>query len=166
MNPRQKWLAAALVATLAAVFWPNSQEPGDNVVEAVKRPQGKGQGQVPVRAASRQAGEKPLDERTRLGEMQADLFPSQTWVPPPPPVKAYKPLPPPPPKPPPLPFSYLGRWNDGGVETVFVRQGEQPMALKIGQVLNGSWRVDEISRSGVVFTYLPLNMQSTLGITQ
>lgn len=165
MNTRQKWLALALLATLAAVFWPQGRESGDNVVEAVKRPAGV-QGQEPADGSRQATGEKPLDAGARLVEMQADLFPSQTWAPAPPPVRAYKPPPPPPPKPPPLPFAYLGRWMDGEVDTVFVRLGEQPLPLKVGQVLNGSWRVDEISRSAVVFTYLPLNMQSTLGITQ
>jgi len=44
-------------------------------------------------------------------------------------------------------------------------QGEQPIAVQAGQVLPGNWRVDEISDRLVVFTYLPLEMQSTLGIT-
>jgi hypothetical protein len=97
--------------------------------------------------------------------MQSNLFPSQTWVPPPPPPKPYVPPPPPPPKPPPLPFKYLGRWVEGGQMTLFLVQGEQPIAVQAGQVLPGNWRVDEISDRLVVFTYLPLEMQSTLGIT-
>jgi hypothetical protein len=95
--------------------------------------------------------------------MQADLFPRQTWVPPPPP---YTPPPPPPPAPPPLPFKYLGRWVEGGQLTVFLVQGGQPIPVAAaGQVLPGNWRVDEITARSVVFTYLPLDMQSTLGIT-
>jgi len=31
--------------------------------------------------------------------------------------------------------------------------------------LSASWRVDEITDRTVVFTYLPLDMQSILGIT-
>jgi len=44
-------------------------------------------------------------------------------------------------------------------------QGEQPIAIQAGQILPGNWRVDEVSDRRVVFTYLPLDMQSTLGIT-
>jgi hypothetical protein len=162
MNTRQKWLAAALLATLAAVFWPEQQESGDNVVEAIKRPQGQS---MPLTRASGsgQVDGNRVDTGTRLTEMQADLFPHQTWVPPP--AKSHAASPPPPPRPPPLPFSYLGRWKDGGRETVFLAQGDQPLPIKVGQVVFGSWRVDEISRVEVVFTYLPLNMQSRLGIT-
>jgi hypothetical protein len=103
--------------------------------------------------------------RERLARMQANLFPSQTWVPPPPPPKPHVPPPPPPPKPPPLPFKYLGRWVDGGQLTLFLVQGEQPIPIQPGQVLPGNWRVDEITETRVVFTYLPLDMQSILGIT-
>ncbi|MDQ1303628.1 MAG: hypothetical protein QG595_1611, partial [Pseudomonadota bacterium] len=52
-----------------------------------------------------------------------------------------------------------------GQLTVFLVQGEQPVPIKTGQVLPGNWRVDKITEGTVVFTYLPLDMQSTLGIT-
>jgi len=104
----------------------------------------------------------PAVSAERLPRMQADLFPRQTWVPPPPP---YTPPPPPPPASPPLPFKYLGRWVDDGRLTVFLVQGDKPIPVEPGQVLPGNWRVDEITVRSVVFTYLPLDMQSTLGIT-
>lgn len=100
-----------------------------------------------------------------MTDMQADLFPRQSWAPPPPPPRPRVSLPPPPPSPPPLPFNYLGRWLDGGKETVFLLQGDRPLPIDVGQVVSGNWRVDEITRGKVVFTYLPLDMQSTLGIT-
>ena len=166
MNTRHRLLAVALIATLVAAFWPASED--DVGIEVVER--------------SRQAGERPAAESAtvqpaksepqtraapaeRLAKMQANLFPRQTWVPPPPPPKPYVPPPPPPPKPPPLPFKYLGQWVDGGQLTVFLVQGEQPIAIEAGQVLPGNWRVDEVSDRRVVFTYLPLEMQTTLGIT-
>jgi len=161
MNTRQRWLAAALVATLAAVFWPAGED-SIEVVERSRPPR-----EVP--AAAPQAGASEPPARTaepasaeRLPRMQANLFPRQTWVPPP---KPYIPPPPPPPKPPPLPFKYLGRWVEDSQLTVFLMQGEQPIPIKAGQVLSGNWRVDEITARSVVFTYLPLDMQSTLGIT-
>jgi len=63
-----------------------------------------------------------------------------------------------------LPFKYLGRWVDGGQQTLLLVQGEQPIPVKLGQVLYGSCRLDEITDRSVVFTYLPLEMQSILGI--
>lgn len=161
MNMRQRWLAAALVAALVAAFWPAGEE---SVVEGTRNaplrelpaaaPQA-GPGEAPVRPSGPVSAE-------RLPRMQANLFPRQTWVPPPKPII---PPPPPPPAPPPLPFKYLGRWVEDGQSTVFLVQGEQPIPVKPGQVLAGNWRVDEITARSVVFTYLPLDMQSTLGIT-
>ncbi len=162
MNTRQRWLAVALVAVLVASFWPASED----TVEVVER--SRPSPDVPAAtpkatepgAAARPTG--PVASAERLPRMKADLFPRQTWVPPPKPVVR---PPPPPPSPPPLPFKYLGRWVEDGRLTVFLMQGEQPIPVKQGEVLSGNWRVDEITARSVVFTYLPLDMQSTLGIT-
>jgi hypothetical protein len=159
MNTRQRWLALALLVTVAAAFWP-SHDDNDGIVGPVQKPD-KASAAAPVGVAheSRQAAHVPGE---RLAGMQKNLFPKQSWAPPP---KPYVPPPPPPPMPPPLPFKYLGRWVEGGQQTLFLAQGDQPVSIQMGQVLSGSWRVDEITDRTVVFTYLPLNMQSTLGIT-
>lgn len=163
MKPRQRWLALALIATLLAAFWPGREDTGE-VVETVRRADRSVQTDAAA-VAAKTGPQAASATRERLARMQANLFPRQTWVPPPPPPKPYVPPPPPPPKPPPLPFKYLGRWVDGGEQTLLLVQGEQPIPVKLGQVLNGSWRLDEITERSVVFTYLPLDMQSILGIT-
>lgn len=159
MNARRKWLAVALLATLAAAFWPQGRNPEEAVVEAATRSPSE-----PRRAAAA-SQVKAHTEAVRMADMQADLFPRQSWAPPPPPPRPQVSLPLPPPSPPPLPFTYMGRWMDGGKETVFLMQGDRPLPIDAGQVIAGSWRVDEITSGRVVFTYLPLDMQSTLGIT-
>jgi hypothetical protein len=162
MNARQRWIALALVATVAAALWPGREEDDADVDLAVPRER------APRALAPAPQGASPAQPAAvpeRLARMQANLFPVQTWVPPPPPPKPYVPPPPPPPKPPPLPFKFLGRWVEGDQETVFLVQGEQPIPVTVGMVLPGNWRVDEINPTAVVFTYLPLDMQSTLGIT-
>lgn len=157
MNPRQRWLALALAATLAAALWP-AREDTVAVVERAERPAGPAaDAQVAAPAPP------PSAAAARLAEMQGNLFPVQTWAPPPPPPP--KPPPPPPPSPPPLPFKYLGRWIDDGKPTLFLAQGELPVPVHVGQVLSGTWRVDAITEQQVNFTYLPLDMPSTLGIT-
>ena len=166
MNTRQRLLAAALIVTLVAAFWPAREDDEVEVVES-SRPAGErtAPGSAGVSAGGSAPDAKPA-AGVRLAKMQANLFPRQTWVPPPPPPRpAPPPPPPPPPKPPPLPYKYLGRWVENGQMTVFLVQGEQPVAAQPGQVLSGGWRVDEVSERRVVFTYLPLDMQTTLGIT-
>lgn len=162
MTTRQRWLAAALVATLAAAFWPADEDTIEGVVRSEPRRAQPAAVSRPVAAEAPAQTVAPAALAERLPRMQADLFPRQTWVSPPKPVI---PPPPPPPAPPPLPFKYLGRWVDDGRLTVFLVQGEQPIPVESGQVLLGNWRVDEITARSVVFTYLPLDMQSTLGIT-
>jgi len=160
MNTRQRWIALALIATLVAAFWPGREEPSE-VVETVRQRGKLTHASAPVVVDATAAHHAPAP-RERLVGMQANLFPTQTWVPPPP--KPYSP-PPPPPQPPPLPFKFLGRWVEGGQQTLFLVQGEEPIPVRLGQVLSASWRVDEITDRTVVFTYLPLDMQSILGIT-
>jgi len=164
MNTRQRWLALALIVTMVAAFWPG-REDSDEVVETVRRADKQAPAATAVAKSGASAPQAAPATRERLARMQANLFPSQTWVPPPPPPKPYVPPPPPPPKPPPLPFKYLGRWVEDGQQTLFLVQGEQPIPVELGQVLPGNWRVDEITERTVVFTYLPLDMQSILGIT-
>jgi len=164
MNTRQRWLALALIVTMVAAFWPG-REDSDEVVETVRRADKQAPPATAAAKSETTAPQAAPATRERLARMQANLFPSQTWVPPPPPPKPYVPPPPPPPKPPPLPFKYLGRWVEDGQQTLFLVQGEQPIPVELGQVLPGNWRVDEITERTVVFTYLPLDMQSILGIT-
>jgi len=170
MNVRRIVLAAALAATLAAVFWPQEETRELATVEAVRRPASaapaaaKEQTLASAEQAAPVAGgavREPAAPRF-TPEMAADLFPAQTWVPPPPPPP--KPPLPPPPAPPPLPFKYLGHWAEADGEVVFLAHGNGVLRARGGEVLPGGWRVDEIARTRVVFTYQPLDMQRTLGI--
>lgn len=165
MKARHKWLGIALIATLIAVFWPSSEQTEEEVVAPAARRPAKMPIQTVTQATMGVVKPEATEGSNRMQTAKGNLFPEQTWVPPPPPPKPYVPPPPPPPKPPPLPFKFLGRWVDEGKETVFLVQGETPLPIKTGQLLSGSWRVDEITQAKVVFTYLPLDMQSTLGIT-
>lgn len=156
MKPRQAILVLVLIATLAAAFWPADEPEFSAVVEPARRaaPAVAAAPAVPVAA--------PAPAAPRFGPtMAADLFPAQTWAPPPPPP--VPPPPPPPPAPPPLPYKYLGRWIEAGRETVFLATGNAVVGVHGGETLAGGWRLDEVARGRLVFTYLPLNLQRTLG---
>lgn len=88
-----------------------------------------------------------------------DLFPQQSWLPPPP-------LPPPTvqqtPTAPPLPFTFGGRYTEGNNITVFLMERNQMHKVKQGDTINGSYRVEKIEQAFISFTYLPMNTSHIL----
>lgn len=166
LTQRQRWmvLGGILTLTLAAVLWLD-EGPGDsNAVVSAK----------PERATSaRKAGQSggPAGQPETLalealkrqvpGDKPEDAFGAKSWYVPPPPPKA---LPPPPPAPPPMPFTYMGRMVEEGKTTVFLTRQDRSYALKVGDTVDATYRVDSIDMGRVTFTYLPLNMQQTLAI--
>jgi len=157
-------LLAALVATLAAVWWVEQravEEEAEHTVTAVRRPRAAA---IPAQppAAQQSSASQAGGWEARFQALGPDLFPVHSWQPPPPPPP--EPPPPPPPTAPPLPFQFLGRWQDGGEEFYFLVQGQQMHTLKRGDAV-GSWRLDETAPGRLVFTYVPLNERRTLRLT-
>ena len=70
--------------------------------------------------------------------------------------------PPPPPRAPRFPYSYVGSLLDDGARTGFFSQGERVLALRSGDVVDGSYRVDEVGATALTVTYLPLNERLVL----
>ncbi len=62
---------------------------------------------------------------------------------------------------PPLPFRYLGKMIEDGKLNVFLARGEESLAVRAGQKL-GEYRVDKVTDSEIVFTYLPLKTKQSL----
>ena len=163
LTARTRWalLGSALAATLAAVVWMHEQTqnaPADGMLGPVTR---KAVKKLGAASGSHLALEKlHRDAGGETTEIE-DIFPAKSWyVPPPPP----KPVPPSPPAPPPLPFNYMGKLLEDGKWTVFLTQQDQNYAVKAGDTLDGTYRVDQVEAQRVVFTYLPLKMQQTLAI--
>ncbi|WP_250450619.1 hypothetical protein [Caballeronia sp. ATUFL_M2_KS44] len=105
-----------------------------------------------------------------------DLFPSQNWQPPPPPPPPPGPVtPPPPPEPPPLPFTVRALWLDSqgvlyivlagtGREFALCANCARQGFLRPGETILNAYRIDEIDRKEVRFTYLPLKRRQTLSL--
>lgn len=99
----------------------------------------------------------------------SEAFGARNWNPPPrkPTAKeleaqrAAEP-PPPPPQAPPLPFTYVGSLGDEDQMIVFLAQQDTNHAVKRGDVINGTYRVEEVESGRVVLTYLPLDQRQTL----
>ncbi|TJZ78780.1 hypothetical protein [Chitiniphilus eburneus] len=105
----------------------------------------------------------------------ANLFPAQSWAPPPPPPPTPgPPTPTPVPVAPALPFSVIGSWHERGNDQIVVEASGQQFVLcrrcdslgriQQGETLLGVYRVDDISRDAILFTYLPLNQQQSLPV--
>ncbi len=159
---RQILLGSALAATLGAVAWQYTQsqdEPADSVVAAVKS-------NTAQKSPAQNTVHLALDKLQRADGLEnntlKDAFQAQSWAPPPPPPAP--PAPPPPPSPPPLPYSYMGQLVQDGTLTVFLTRQNQNYAVKAGDKLDGSYRVDSIDNQRMVLTYLPLNMQQSLTV--
>lgn len=123
---------------------------------------------VPAKAVAPVAGVHVELERLAWIPATADAdaignpFAAKSWYVPPPPPPPPKPAPPPRPEAPPLPFSFLGRYLDGGAVTVMLVRGDRVYTAGPGEVLDGTWRIDSIGDDEVALVYLPLNVRQTL----
>lgn len=65
---------------------------------------------------------------------------------------------------PPLPFRYLGKAVEGDTVTVFVAQGEEHYGARAGEKIGRDYRVERVTETAAVFTYLPLQARQTLAL--
>ncbi|MCY1351118.1 hypothetical protein D9M69_373740 [compost metagenome] len=100
---------------------------------------------------------------------QADLFAAQSWyvAPPAPPAQAVQAsAPPPPPRPsaPPLPFRFIGKLDDSQELQVFLQNGEKLYTVRVGDVIDSTYRVEGIQHARMTLTYLPLRISQSLAV--
>lgn len=63
-------------------------------------------------------------------------------------------------------FTYMGRMSEGKEVLAFIGAGENVEVISIGAQVDYNWRLDEITDSGVVLTYLPLNEQRHISASE
>lgn len=91
------------------------------------------------------------------------LFQSKSWYSPPPaPKPQLSALPPPAPTAPQLSFAFAGRMIDGDQMILFLSKNGRQYTVKIGDILDDTYRLDKVSNIDAVLTYLPMNIQQTL----
>ncbi len=173
MNRRVMIYGAAL-AGAAALFIFGDSTPDSGVAEAVER--APVQATAPAIVASKAPGSAPeplilrVQDRTALigddDNLQAGaMFGTQDWNPPPAAqAPAAPPPPPPPPTAPPLPFTFIGKAvSDGAMEVYLARSGTTYI-VRENMVIDGTYRVDDISPPTLKLTYLPLNQVQQINI--
>ncbi|SOF00439.1 hypothetical protein SAMN05446635_8496 [Burkholderia sp. OK233] len=113
--------------------------------------------------------------RAKLTALRAPLsiesannpFAASSWLPPPPPVEvAVVPeVRAPAPTAPPVPFTYLGELDAKAAKPqVFLSNGDRLLIVSPGEVVDDQYRVESVSESDVVLTYLPLNQTQAVSI--
>lgn len=65
---------------------------------------------------------------------------------------------------PPMPFSYMGKMFDGesGKLVLYLSKGDVPYSVSVGDLIDGTYRVEAVSEVEVTFIFLPLNIKQTL----
>ena len=166
---KQRWIiyCVALALTLIAVRWAGGQGPADSTVVG---PSKAGEAARPARetpASTPAADAVPELRLDRLGTRApaapaGDPFQARSWAPAPDPQEVQRRLPPPRPQAPPLPFVYMGKMVDGDTTVVFLANADRNFIARVGETLDGTYRVERIADNELVVTYLPLKIKQTL----
>lgn len=90
-----------------------------------------------------------------------DAFRPRSWQPPAP---APRPAPVAKPNAPPLPFTYLGRIEEDGATTVYLRRGEDVVLAQPDKAIDSTYRLEEVAADRLVFTFVPLQQQQVLSL--
>ncbi|MEO6278462.1 hypothetical protein [Roseateles sp.] len=173
MNPRHLALGGALAATLAATAWVATRPDDAAAPVAAALPVRK-----PVAAIAQVA--KPLaDGQARQAWAEASPAQLAAWQPPPPPPAPPAPpptaaAPPPPPMAPPMPYQMIGRVveeeGEGAgakaVEVALLAGPNKALSVRRGDVIDGQWRVEQVSTSGVSLTWLPAKLPQNIVFKQ
>lgn len=91
-----------------------------------------------------------------------NAFRAMSWYVPPPPPPPSRPLPPPPPMAPPMPFSFLGRYEEGSTRIILLVRGDRIYTVAEGEVIDNTYRVEKLAGGQLELTYLPLNITQTI----
>lgn len=153
-----------LIAAGATAWWVHEKSrpaapPPPRTQLGPKAPTAAAPAQPPAKQASTQPETPPI----------TDVFAVRNWEPPPPPPPtpnaAAPNAPPPPPEPPPLPFRYLGRIVESGKPDAFLlAQGNRVIAVSVGNVIDGTYRVEKYENGQLHFFYQPMKAHQTLAV--
>jgi hypothetical protein len=160
---RRLVLGVGLCMTLAASLWVSQGEEAESAPDSAVATRPDPARQPSRRDVSVDSTPLLLDRLARRApaDPNQDAFAGRSWVAPPPPVVE---APPAAPSAPPLPFTYIGKMQEGetGPLTIYLAQGEQAYSVKKGDVIDKTYRVESMDATHIVLTYLPLAVKQTL----
>ena len=154
---RQWILGGALALTLGAVAWISQSDNSDAEANIPSEPR------IPEHHNSVVATEERTSHpapQLRYSDSVQDIFATPVTEQPltkmPPEIIT--------PTAPPLPFTYMGRAVESGIEMIFLASAQRNYMVHSGDVIESNYRIDSISNGLVRFTYLPLAITQTLAI--
>lgn len=151
------YLRVLLLLTVSGCAWLFWEDTPDSPLSA------------PTAVVATPAATAPASTAVNAPAAMIDLFPAQTWTPPPPPT----PVDNSPPQPPPLPFTVSAQWRFENQSKIVVLRGNGtqytlcnrcavPGRIVPGKMLDAHYRLDKLTDTAVVLTYMPLKHVSTL----
>ncbi|MCV2353693.1 hypothetical protein LNV09_05895 [Paucibacter sp. B2R-40] len=170
---RRYALGGALALTLAATLWSALSPDGD---ESLVQPVA-GERRVPTPASAARKSAPAAAAASALVvtnwaavERKAWEVPANSyfaaWAPPPPPPApkqvAAPPAPPPEPVAPAFAYQLIGRLVEGDQATALLAGPVRSLAVKAGDVVDGQWRVDQVTERGLSLTWLPAKLNQTI----
>jgi hypothetical protein len=156
-------LGGALLATVVASVWPSAEE---RSTPEVVPPVARDEGAAPARQAPAARTELPrlserLERAPTVADEVKDLFAATSWDRPSG-GQGARPAKPAAPTAPAFPYAIAGTLVDGdGLMVVFAKQN-QDFVVRVGDVLDGDYRIDSIDRQSITVTYLPLRVTQVL----
>jgi hypothetical protein len=164
---RTRILVGALLLTFGAVALVSGMDESQTVATAVAKrhaPDGAG---APSESGGVLGAARVQVLRQQLSDKaSADLFAARSFYVAPPP-KPLAVVTPPPPKAPPLPFAYMGRFQEGGASVViFLTRGERLYSVRVGEVIDETYRIENLTPNEVIFIYLPMDERQVLRIAE
>ena len=119
---------------------------------------------APARSASATADALQLPGQRSLERSRGELFNAPPPKPKPKPPQVVE-APPPPPVAPPVPYRFAGKVRKGGEEEVLVAKGEFVFPVKVGDTLDGMYRIESIGNDRIEVVYLPLGSQDRIMVS-
>lgn len=171
------WIGAALLATLAAVYFAPDPDADSDAVSMPVRAASSGSsadakavaaGDARVVGSTFDLRIQPRDEDGELANLFGTAPAAAAALPTPlvsakvQKVKSGPPPPPPRPQAPPLPFQFRGRWVDEGKVAYFLQYQQRNLVLQPGDIVDQTWKLEQVSAGQLTFVYLPLNQKQSL----
>lgn len=161
-SSRGVWVA--LAATLVATAWvatdaPQPAQPELVVPSAGRKPTGTSDGtaqEQPPAEWPRRVTRLPAPPWPRLSQAALGSWGNALPPAPPPRPVASAPTPPPsPPQAPAFPYQLIGRLEGADGHRALLTNDVRTLAVAVGAVVDGQWRVDKIDRSAMSVTWMP-----------